>query len=89
MKLRIPSPAMIVSVIALLFALSGTAVAGGLITGKQIQNNTVSSLDLANNTVQSIDVKNNSLTTLDRLIVGADGGSLEELLGSPTTRWLA
>ncbi len=65
MKVRIPSPAMIIAVIALLFALSGTAVAGALITGAQIQNNTVSSLDLTNNTVKAVDVQNNSLTTFD------------------------
>ena len=67
MKVRIPSPAMIVATLALMFALGGTAVASGLITGAQIQNNTVSSLDLTNNGVKSIDVQNNSLTTFDVL----------------------
>lgn len=65
MKIRIPSPSLIVAAVALLFALSGTAVAGALITGAQIQNNTVSSLDPANETVKSVDVKNISRTTLD------------------------
>lgn len=67
MKVRIPSPAMIVASLALLFALGGTAVASGLITGAQIQNNTVSSLDLTNNGVKSVDVQNNGLTTFDVL----------------------
>ena len=65
MKIRIPAPPTIIASIALLAALSGTAVAGGLITGVQIKNNTVSGLDLTNGTVKSIDVGNNSLTSLD------------------------
>ena len=65
MKIRIPSPAMIVATLALMVALSGTAVASSLITGAQIKNNTVSTLDITNGTVQSVDVKNNALTTDD------------------------
>ena len=65
MKVRIPSPAMVVAALALVLALSGTAVASGLITGAQIKNNTVSSVDLTNNSIQSVDVKNNSVTTAD------------------------
>ena len=65
MKIRIPAPSTIIASIALFAALSGTAVAGGLITGAQIKNNTVSGLDLTNGTVKSIDVGNNSLTSLD------------------------
>jgi hypothetical protein len=65
MKVRIPSPAMIVAALALILALSGTAVASGLITGAQIKNNTVSSVDLTNNSIQSVDVKNGSLKAVD------------------------
>jgi hypothetical protein len=65
MKIRIPSPSMIVAVIALLCALSGTATAAALITGAQIKNNTVSSLDLTNNGVKSVDVLNGSLKAVD------------------------
>jgi hypothetical protein len=65
MKVRIPSLAMIVAILALLLALSGTAVAGALITGAQIKNNTVASVDLTNNSIKSVDVRNNALTTLD------------------------
>jgi hypothetical protein len=65
MRIRIPSPAVVIASLALLVSLSGTAVAGVLITGAQMQNNTVGSLDLKNNDVKSIDVLNNSLTSLD------------------------
>ncbi|MCP9487417.1 MAG: collagen-like protein [Gaiellaceae bacterium MAG52_C11] len=65
MKIRIPTPATAIASLALLFSLTGTAVAGALITGAQIKNNTVSTLDLANNSARSIDVKDNSLTSVD------------------------
>jgi hypothetical protein len=48
MRIRIPSPATIIASLALLLSLTGSAVAGALITGAQIQNNTVGSLDLMN-----------------------------------------
>lgn len=63
--IRIPSPATCISTVALLFAVTGTATAAGLITGAQIKDNTVGSPDLRNNSVATQDVRNNSLTTLD------------------------
>jgi len=63
--IRIPSPATCVSTVALLFAVTGTATAAGLITGAQIKNNTVGSPDIRNNSIATQDVKNNSLTSLD------------------------
>jgi hypothetical protein len=65
MKIRIPSPALVVAAVALLLGLSGTAVAGALITGKQIANNTVASIDVKNGSLQGLDVRNGSLTGLD------------------------
>lgn len=63
--IRIPNKATCISIVALVFAVTGTATAAGLITGAQIKNNTVDSIDLRNNTVASQDVKNGSLTSLD------------------------
>jgi hypothetical protein len=65
MKVRLPKPATIIACVALLAALSGTAVAGSLITGAQVQNGSLTGLDLRNGTVNSADVRNNGLTTLD------------------------
>ncbi len=62
---RIPSPATCISTVALLFAVTGTAAASGLITGAQIKDNTVGSPDIRNNSIATQDVKNNSLTSLD------------------------
>jgi hypothetical protein len=67
MRIRLLSPATIIACIALLVALGGTAMAGVLITGSQIKDNTVSTLDITNGTVRSIDVKNNAITSLDIL----------------------
>jgi hypothetical protein len=48
------SPAMIVAMIALFVALSGTAVAttSALITGRQIQNNSITGLDIKQKSIQ-------------------------------------
>jgi hypothetical protein len=65
MRLRIPSPAVVIASLALLLSLTGTAVAGALITGAQIQNNTVGSLDLMNNRVKSVDLEDNGIKSID------------------------
>ena len=59
-----PSKATCISTVALLFAVTGTATAAGLITGAQIKDNTVGSPDLRNNAVATQDIKNNSVTSL-------------------------
>ena len=60
MKLRPPSPAMAVSIIALVVACSTTAVAAPIITSSQIRNLTI----------RGVDVKNGTLT-LNKLSKGA------------------
>jgi pilus assembly protein CpaF len=53
------SPAMIVAMIALFVALSGTAVAttSALITGAQIKNGSITGLDIKNKSVTALDIK--------------------------------
>jgi hypothetical protein len=65
MKIRIPSPAMTVALIALLVATTGTAVAGVMITGANVKNSTLTGIDVKNNTLSGLDVKNGTVTTLD------------------------
>ncbi|HZO62054.1 MAG TPA: hypothetical protein VFB35_03655 [Gaiellaceae bacterium] len=65
MKIRIPAPATIIASLALLVALSGTAVASSLITGTEVKNGSLSGLDLRDGSVAARDVMNNSLTSLD------------------------
>jgi hypothetical protein len=73
-----PSPAMAVAFVALLAALSGTAIAlpgtnsvdsgdikNNSVKSKDVRNNNLRSGDVRNNTLKSVDVRNNSLTGAD------------------------
>ena len=62
-----PSPALVISVIALFVALGGTgyAAATGSIDGREIKNSSVASTDVKNSSLTGTDVKNNSLTGSD------------------------
>ena len=57
----VPSPAMVVALAALFVALSGSAYAAFVITGKNIKNNTVTGRDIRNGTLKSRDHARNSL----------------------------
>jgi hypothetical protein len=76
MKVRMPSPAMIVAFVALFVASTGSAVAGALITGAQVKNNSLTGLDIQTGTITSADVKNGTLRPVDfkgPLPAGAQG----------------
>lgn len=49
-------PAYVVAILALVLSLGGAATAGGMITGKQIKNNTVKSADIKNGTLHLKDI---------------------------------
>jgi hypothetical protein len=53
MKLRRPSPALVISIVALVAACAGTAVAATVITTAQIRNGTIQNIDIKDNTIQS------------------------------------
>jgi hypothetical protein len=65
MKIRAITPATVIASLALLFALSGTAVAGALITGANVKNNSLSGLDILNESLGTKDVRNGSLLPKD------------------------
>jgi hypothetical protein len=65
MKIRSLSPATVIATIALLFALSGTAVAAGVITGANILNGSIASIDVMNESLRTVDVKNGTLLPED------------------------
>jgi hypothetical protein len=89
---RKPSPAMVIAFVALLAALSGTAVAlpgKNSVDSGDIKNKQVKGKDLANNAVTSGKVKNNSLTgadVRDDSLTGADvnEGSLGQVPSANT-----
>jgi hypothetical protein len=65
---RKPSPAMAVAFVALLAALSGTAIAlpgSNTVNSGDIKNNTIRSKDIRNGTVAGRDVKNGSVKSAD------------------------
>ncbi|HUJ54928.1 MAG TPA: hypothetical protein VLW49_02955, partial [Gaiellaceae bacterium] len=71
-RLRLPSPALVVSLIALFVALGGTTYAAtGLarnsVGTKQLKRNAVTRAKIAGNAITSAKVKNNSLTGADIL----------------------
>lgn len=81
MKLRRPSPALIVAIIALVVACAGSATAATLIGTKQIRNNAVNSAKIKNSSVTSADIKNGTIAsgdlskaTLKRIDAGGSGG---------------
>jgi hypothetical protein len=65
MKIRTIKPATVIASFALLFSLSGTAVAGALITGAQVKNNSLAGVDIKNESLGSADVRNGSLLPKD------------------------
>jgi hypothetical protein len=64
---RRPSPAMVISLIALFVSLSGVSygVATGFIDSREILNNQVGTRDLRNNDVRTRDLRNNDIRTRD------------------------
>jgi hypothetical protein len=64
---RLPSPALVISCVALFVSLGGVSygLAKGSIDSREIKNNTVRSGDVRNNTLRSKDVRNNTLRTFD------------------------
>jgi hypothetical protein len=61
---RLPSPALVVAIAALFAAMSGTAVAAKLITGKQIANNSIGAADIKNGSLQAKDLSAKARTAL-------------------------
>ena len=53
MKLRRPSPALVISIVALVAACAGSAVAATLVTGGMIKDGTIQNRDIHNNTIQT------------------------------------
>jgi hypothetical protein len=68
MRRFLPSPAMVVAVVALVASLSGSAYAAFVITGKSIKNGTVTGKDIRNHSLRGSDIRHDSV----------GGGSIKE-----------
>jgi hypothetical protein len=64
---RRPSPALVISIIALFVSLSGVSygVATGFIDSREIKNNEIRSLDIRNNEIRTRDLRNNEVRGID------------------------
>ena len=82
------NPATVLAALALLVAMSGSAVAGSMITGHQIKNGTVTGADVKNKSLKGLDVKDGSLT-LDDLSATDRAQALAQApqAPAPVTRW--
>jgi hypothetical protein len=64
-RFRLPSPAMVVALGALVMSVGGNVTAGALLTSAGIKDNTIRSVDLRDGAVKSVDVANGTLTGAD------------------------
>jgi hypothetical protein len=64
---RRPSPALVISCIALFLSLGGVSygLATGSIDSREVKNNSLTSADLRNNTIRTFDIRNNSVRGFD------------------------
>jgi hypothetical protein len=64
---RRPSPALVISCVALFLSLGGVSygVATGFIDSREIKNNTIRSKDVRNNTLRTFDIRNNEVRGFD------------------------
>ena len=77
MKLRCPSPALLIACLALFISLGGVSygVATGFIDSREIRNNTIRTQDLRNNDVRGKDIRNSTIGGRDvafNTLTGAD-----------------
>ncbi|HEU4702119.1 MAG TPA: hypothetical protein VFS37_06510 [Conexibacter sp.] len=61
-RVRRPSPGLVIAVVALVLALGGGAYAAATITGADIRNGSITGKDVKNGSLTGKDVKKNSLT---------------------------
>jgi hypothetical protein len=78
-RLRTPSPALVISLIALSVSLGGVSYgfATGTIDSRELKNNTVRTADLRNNDVRSADIRNNTISSRDIRTSTITGGDVK------------
>jgi hypothetical protein len=64
---RVPSPALVISCIALFVSLGGVSygLAKGSVDSREIKNNSIRSKDVRNNTLRTFDIRNNEVRGFD------------------------
>ena len=74
MKLRPPNPALVISIIALIVACGGTAIAAPMITSSQIRNLTIRGVDVRNGTLTLSKLSQGAQQLIRRRAGAAAGG---------------
>ena len=77
---RRPSPALVISMVALFVSLSGVSygVATGFIDSREIKNNEIRSLDIRNNEVRGLDIRNSTVQGRDIALNTVTGEDVKE-----------
>jgi hypothetical protein len=76
MKLRRPSPALVISIVALVAACAGSAVAATVITSSQIRNGTIQNVDIKSGTISSSKLTKGVQNILKRKPAAASTGKI-------------
>ena len=81
---------LVLSIIAIILALGGTATAASLITSAQIKNNSITSADIKNRSITGTDIKNASISSADikpRAVAAQalQPATVQELQATPTS----
>ncbi|HEV2777653.1 MAG TPA: hypothetical protein VGV90_18830 [Solirubrobacteraceae bacterium] len=76
MKLRPPSPALAVSIVAVVIACTGSAVAATLITGQQIRNGTVTGADIKDGSLLSKELSKGTQNLIRKSSTGSTGNKV-------------
>ena len=77
-RIRRPSPAMLVALLSLFVALGGTSWAALKIGSKQIRNDSIKSVDIRNGQVTSADIKNGTIRGIDVAANALTGAKIDE-----------
>jgi hypothetical protein len=82
---RLPSPAMLVALIALFVSLGGVSygVATGSINSREIRNNTIRTQDIRNGQVRGRDVRNSTIRSSDIAVNAVTGVDVNETTLGP------
>jgi len=86
--LRLPSPAMAVALLALFTALSASAYAATVITGKNVRNSSLTGADIQSKSVAGTDIKDGALAARDIKPGSLTADRLAGGVVSKPTRWV-
>ncbi len=80
MKLRRPSPALVIACLALFISLGGVSygVATGFIDSRELKNNTIRTQDLRNNDIRNRDIRNSTIKGRDVAFNTLTGSDIAE-----------